>query len=414
MELVALRDRVSCVLPLRDGSWLALEAVAPRRERTGVHATLRIVLEDRVVAWTQCNIERDEERGRLARKAYRMLAGLARGLVSEAELIHWLDVFCSRVWETYTEPFRPMELRPEEGKPAEPLIWPPLLLKNGGTIMFGPPGRGKSYTALVLAVVVDAMVEAGPFRPLRRAKTVYVNLERSSHSIARRLRAINVALGLPPSRPLRVLNARGRTYADVHDILLTDVEREGVELVVLDSISRAGLGTLIEDTTANRIMDALNALGVSWLALAHTPRADEGHAYGSVMQDAAADVVVRLLSQQQGSRLGVGFQVTKANDLGQVPLAIACYEFQDGELRAIRRARAGEFADIEAERPQSLSERIVELLLDMGQMTASQVAQELGCSRERAAKALRALADAGQLHAFRRGREVYYGAATDV
>jgi biotin operon repressor len=411
MELIATHNRVSCVISLEDGSLLAFDALNPRRERTGVHATLRISLDGAVLAWTLCNVERSEERTRLARKAHRMLGEMVRQLVTEADLTHWVDEFCARIWDAYTDASRPVDVVPEDGPPAEPLLQPPILVERGGTILFGPPGRGKSYTALVLAVALDAGVEAGVFRPRRPVRAIYVNLERPRHSLARRLRMVNLALGLAPDRPLRMLNARGRTYADIHDILLDDIQRHGIGLVVLDSISRAGLGTLNEDITANRLMDSLNALGVAWLALAHTPRADPEHAYGSIMQDAAADIVVRLVSQSLETKLGVGLQVTKANDLGKVPMSIMCLEFANGQLQTVRKARSGEFADIEAERPRSLSEQIMELLLDVGQLTASQVAQELGYSREWVVKALRALTSAGQVHAFRKGHEVYYGAA---
>jgi len=414
MELIATHNRVSCTIPLEDGSLLALDALNPRRERTGVHATLRISLDGTVLAWTLCNVERSEERTRLARKAHRMLGEMVRQLVTEADLTHWVDEFCARIWDAYTGPSRPVDVTPEDGPPAEPLLQPPILVEGGGTILFGPPGRGKSYTALILAVALDAGVEAGVFRPRRRVKAIYVNLERPRHSLARRLRMVNLALGLAPDRPLRMLNARGRTYADIHDILLEDIQRHGIGLVVLDSISRAGLGTLNEDITANRLMDALNALGVAWLALAHTPRADPDHTYGSIMQDAAADIVVQLISEASEEKLGVGLQVTKANDLGRVPMATICLEFANGQLQTIRKARAGEFVDIEAKKPRSVSEQIMELLLDVGQMTASQVAQELGYSREWVVKALRALASAGQVRAFRKGHEVYYGAAGDV
>jgi hypothetical protein len=243
-------------------------------------------------------------------------------------------------------------LSPESGPPADPILDPPLLVEGGGTILYGPPGRGKSYTALAIAIAVDAGVAVGPLTPLRPGRALYINLERYRTSIARRLHALNCALGLPHSRPMLVINARGRTLLDLAPAIEMTIKEHRISLLVLDSLSRAGMGSLVEDMSANRVMDMLNSWEVTWLAIAHTPRADSSHVYGSIMLDAAADICIQAITQTADGRLGVGLKVTKANDIAMSSFPVLCYEFsRDGVLTAIRAAHPREFADIDRYAP---------------------------------------------------------------
>ncbi len=412
MEIVLTPDGAMAEISLaQDGELpLRIQATGIRRERTGIHATLHIYLRDRCLAWSHFNLERDEERTRLARKAHRLLSALDREMLPERELVHYLDLFCHRLWPAHLQRYSAELLSPESGPPADPILDPPILVEGGGTILYGPPGRGKSYTALAIALAVDAAIPAGPLTPLRPGRVLYINLERYRTSIARRLHALNCALGLPPYRPLLVINARGRTLLDLAPTIEMAVRQHRISLLVLDSLSRAGMGSLVEDISANRVMDMLNSWEVTWLAVAHTPRADTSHVYGSIMLDAAADICIQAITQAADGRLGVGLKVTKANDVSLTAFPVLCYEFsREGILTAIRAARPREFADIDKERPRRLPDQLLELLHDQGPMSAEEAAAALGCSRSYVAETLRFLEQQGRLLSFRSGRRTIYG-----
>lgn len=387
MRLHVERETVHGVVPLgkvagASAVELALRLEGLRRERTGLHGTLYVLVrgeEERLLAWSYLNIERQEDRGALARRAYRMLGEGLRQAASELDMLHWLDWFCAHAWPALLETYAVEQVEGERGAPAVPLMEPPLVIEGGGTILYAQPGRGKSYSALTLAVALDAGVEAGPLRPLGQLPVLYINLERDARSLRRRLAAVNAALGLPERRPLWMLNARGRTLVDIYPRVARFLREHEVGLVVLDSISRAGMGSLVEDVTANRVMDALNSLGVAWLALAHTPRGDETHAYGSIHQDAAADICVQLLSQACPGKVGVLYKCTKANDL---PLwgasSVLCFEFEQEGLVAVREGRPGEFPALEEEMGQTLGDQIEAVLRQAGILTVEEIARELG------------------------------------
>ncbi len=52
---------------------------------------------DRCLAWSHFNLERNEERTRLARKAHRFLSSLGQHLLPEGQLVHYLDMFCHQL-----------------------------------------------------------------------------------------------------------------------------------------------------------------------------------------------------------------------------------------------------------------------------------------------------------------------------
>ena len=68
------------------------------------------------------------------------------------------------------------------------------IIKGGGTILFAPPGRGKSWIGLLMACSVDSGVSDVWDVPTAR-KCLFVNLERSAESVQRRLGLVNTAMG---------------------------------------------------------------------------------------------------------------------------------------------------------------------------------------------------------------------------
>jgi len=200
----------------------------------------------------------------------------------------------------------------------------------------------------------------------RQANVLYVNLERDAASMARRLANVNEALGLPRNRPLAFQNARGKTLTDTMGAVEAYVKKRNIELVMLDSISRSGFGDLNENRPVNAIMDALNGVAKAWMAIAHTPRADETHVYGSQMFEAAADVMIQMTSQEGRTRdlMGVALQVTKANDIPKPPMRFWGLEFAEGGygLKSIWSARESEFPTLAAGKRMSIEEGVLAFL----------------------------------------------------
>lgn len=381
---------------LTTGNALRFAARDVRKERTGVHANISISLNWVNLAWSNFNIERDEERVRLANSAYKHLDPKANALDLQEfpmqPFKHALDLFCLGLWDHIVgaDIGEDMEGSEEIGPPK--LLLGNYVMDGGGTIMYAAPGRGKSYTAMAMAVSLTwGRENVWSLTDARRV--LYINLERSRDSMRWRLARVNKALGLPAETPLPFLNARGKSLNDVYEAAARSVEVHSCQVVVLDSISRAGVGDLNENQPVNRAIDMLNRLTPTWLAIAHTPRADETHVYGSVHFEAGEDIGVGLIAQTSasGSRTGIGLRVDKANDLPRnLPIAVHAMEWDEFGLTGIRKSSAREFPELASGDRQDFIEQVKEYLLMVGSATASDIGKELNKDRSTVSRQLTA------------------------
>lgn len=390
---------------LGTGNRLQFAAENIRRERSGVHATLGISMNGKSLAWDYLNVERLGDRVRLANSAYKHLDELDRGVWPENQHRQAFDLFAYGLWREHIKAMigGPLEGDPDAGAPET--ICGPYAIDGGGGIIYSPPGKGKSYTALSMAVSMD--VGAPLIWPVKQRKCLYLNLERSAASMRHRLARINAALALDPRRPLTFINARGKPLGDLVDVVKETIARHSCEVLIVDSISRTGMGDLTDATTANRIIDTLNNLSPTWLALGHTPRSDDTHVFGSVHFTAGADLEVRLLSQSQNGTTGIGLQVTKANDLPKVPMFVFALDWDAAGLKALRPATLGEFPELAAGKERTLGEEAEEYLKAAGLATATEVARELGRNRSNLAVLLSR--DPRFARVRKDGKEVLYG-----
>lgn len=377
------------------GHHLALSAEEVRRDRTGVHARATITMNQVTLAWSVLNVEKDEDRVRLVNSAWGHInANGVAAVFPKPYLKYEFDQFCQGLWQAHLQAMEPEEMAGDPAPKPPLMTLDPYVIAEGGTIVFAPPGRGKSYTAYLMGVSVDAGVSA--LWPVRQTRTLLVNLERARPGVRSRLGNVNRILGLPMDRPLLTMNARGKSLADVYEACKRAIAERGVGFLVLDSISRAGMGDLNENQSVNRIMDMANALCPTWLALAHTPRKDESHIFGGMHFDACADVTVRLTSQQdEGGPLGVGLMIDKTNDVPKRPMQLLAFEFGERGLETVRRAKAGEFPDVEAGRRMSMKQTVIEWMRDnSGKGTAGMIADDTGHARTNVSRLLTSETDA--------------------
>ena len=379
-----------------------------RRERTGLHAKVTILYKFTPLTWSVFNIERNEERAKLAKNAHLRLKPEIKKEYPETDLKRDFDIFCQDLWQFYLSHYSPELVYGDETPLPLTFYLRPYILKGGGTILFAPPGRGKSNTALLWAQSINSGV--AKFWPVKQAPVLVINLERSRESLQRRLSAVNRILGLPAVTPLRILNARGQSLSEVMDACRKAIRQYDIKVVILDSISRAGFGDLTENRPVNAIIDALSGLTETWIALAHTPRQDESHVYGGVMFDAGADIIVRLSSALgMNGCLGLKYEITKANDIARGQTSTWAMSFDELGLNDFRVAHAYEFPEIEGITTKPMVTAIKDYLLeqDSGDATATEIAESLNLNRGNVASVL---AQSGLFVKTRKeGRSVYYG-----
>lgn len=396
-----------------EGQTVRYQATAIRQESGKPKALCTIVQGGRILEEDDIALGRREERIRLANAAHKNLNGLGKVYPAD-RMQHDFLLFCRGLYPAWLGESGAVWTKGDL-EPSEPdFLVHEYALRDAGTIMFAPPGMGKSWTALILAVCVDAGLSH--LVPVQQVPVEYVNLERSEASFSRRLGMVNEALGLPRDRPLLMHHARGRSLTDVFDAVQRDIQKEGVGLTFIDSLSRAGGGSLIKDDVANKSMDMANALGSAWWFLAHTPRQDETHAFGSQMFDAAADVTLQLRSQEMddpttGSPLmGVSLRVEKANDIAKARRRIWTYEFDRRfGITGVREAERGEWPELEDDGAPSPQDRIVEALR-YGEMYVAEIAEAIGKDASNVSTYLKDMLANGKVRQTRKdGNRQYYG-----
>lgn len=364
------------------GRLLTFKAETLRSERTGIHGRATILCDYSLLAWSFFNFEKSEDRVRLSNLAYKQIKGELRDLYSEVDLKRDFDIFCAGVWDFYLSSYSPEMIQGSETPAPLKYLLKPYIIEGGGTIIFAAPGRGKSFSALLWAISINNGINK--FWQTSKAPVLFINLERSRESIKRRLSLINKVLELPATKPLLILNARGKSLADVIAPCQRMIDKLGIKLIFLDSISRAGYGDLTENSPANAIIDSLSSLCNTWVAMAHTPRSDESHIFGGIMFEAGADIVVRISSEiSKEGTLGVGYEITKSNDIARPKQEIWAMEFNDTGLAKVRQAKAFEFPEVEGKAKKEMEETIKDFILnqDSGDATATQIFLATGFSR---------------------------------
>ena len=399
---------------------LVMRADQIRTANTGIHATLKLYgLRDgrrRFLAGTTCNVTRDEERTKLINTARRqatpeyeeMLFGPAD---TKVLMKRDFDIFCFAIYDTLMAVEEPSAVTGEMLGPMQ-FVAKPHVLSNSGTILFGPGGSGKSTTAFLLAVAVDSGTNG--IWATAATPTLYINLERSADSIIRRIFAVNSALGLDPDRPLNVLNARGKSLTSLEPIIRKFVEEHGIKFLILDSISRTGIGKLTEDDTANMLINMLNSFGCAWLAIGHTSKENKDETFGSVHYGNGADITAALSSEKRGAlETGVRIEVKKANDIAfPAPMTLQYTFDEEYGLHTARLAGAEEYPELEA-RPPSAGEAVYQWLLnDAGRGTATMAAKATGFQRAAITKVFER--DPRFTRVEQIGVEVFYGVKHDV
>jgi len=354
-----------------------------RRDKTGLHGKATILHKFTPLAWSVFNLERNEERTKLAKNAFARLKPEIKKTYTEADLKWDFDLFCADLWPFFLSHYTPELVYGDETPTPLTFYLKPYIMQGGGSILFAPPGRGKSNTALLWGQSINCGVRK--FWPVTQAPVLVINLERSKETIQRRLSAVNKILSLPAPTPLRILNARGRSLSEVMDACRRAIKQFEIKVVILDSISRAGFGDLTENKPVNAIIDALSGLAETWLALAHTPRMDESHVYGGVMFEAGADIVVKLSScQSMNGTLGVGYEITKANDIACGGMDRWAMEFAESfGLTAFRVAKPYEFPELEGQTKKPMVQSIMDFIFEQatGDASASGIAEALSLNR---------------------------------
>jgi len=296
-------------------------------------------------------------------------SALVKYLERRCEISDWSEVVeqvCFLVLDTMREGqpvVRITDVAPREQQSRFRIA--PLVVEGFPTIIFGPGGAGKSQLAAMLAMAVhgddgkgwnvcDLVVEPGP--------VLVCDWELDAVTYREVCDPIAVGLGIPLSN-FHYRQCTAPLYEEAAAIGRF-IAREGIAMVVVDSLGYAIGGDKTSQELTMRMFGAIRGWGCTALCIDHITN-DESNGdrpYGSVytINSARALWRVRAAQEEGSSELNIGLFQTKAN-FGKQPPVGFLFRFSDGATSIERQdvRQVGEFRDT-----VSLSMRIRTALLE--------------------------------------------------
>jgi hypothetical protein len=226
-------------------------------------------------------------------------AGLIRQLKSSdnvLEYVNWqwiVDCIAFKVSEVSRRQEPTLEIMPRYEAPLTPdYLLDPVLPRGHPTVIFGDKGTFKSLTALVIAYIVqlpyiDNSLDLAPI-PGQSCVCLYLDYEDEESSITKRWTALHRGFRDPNQAELEMPILYRRMSAPLIDSvesLRSEIVENHVGLVIVDSLGPAAGGNLYDPQPAIEYHQALRALGVTSLTLAHNskdPLAKRKSIFGSV------------------------------------------------------------------------------------------------------------------------------------
>ena len=146
-------------------------------------AKIGIYLNDRILEYSYCKYDDAAERNRILNSTYSSLSEIVTAIYTKEDMKHDFRLFCAGLWDQLLDTIPIGAIKGNIDANPTTFLVDPYIMQGAGTILYAPPGKGKSYTALLLAVSIDA--GNSNLWPVTQKRVAFVNLERSEESIAR-------------------------------------------------------------------------------------------------------------------------------------------------------------------------------------------------------------------------------------
>lgn len=171
-----------------------------------------------------------------------------------------------------------------------PMLFAPFLVKDGANLLFGDGGTGKTFFCLRLALSLATGKPFLGYTPQEAVPTLFVDYEDNERTASFRLSRLcaDPALGLNPITAkmcFRYVNPQGAPIYTIVPALKKIIRDHNIGLVLIDSVASACGAEPEKAESAALYYNALKALGVTSLSIAHVVKTEgskQDKAFGSV------------------------------------------------------------------------------------------------------------------------------------
>lgn len=337
---------------------------------------------------------------------------------------HMVVPSCAIVVKQFTAPSPAINLADVDASGFEDRYLFPMLPVGETTFCYGDSESLKSTLVQAIGCCIQqgAPLPWGP-RPLEQLQVLYCDWETNEVVLASRVRRLALGMGLEARvnmtyrGTLRTRNATPlRTLADEAGNLREQIQREGIGLVIVDSIGFAVDGKLVDDDVARGAMAALRQLPCTRLVVAHISKESSRQGggrvdpFGSTFFRAGirSGFEVRRSEEDTFEGADIGIYHWKSNDGAHVkPFGLrVSFEPNDGPIH-IERQDLAEVPDLAMR--TSLATRLRQLLAHGGARTIIDLADQLDAKPDTVKHALQRMPDALRIDDGGRGAVATWG-----
>lgn len=300
--------------------------------------------------------------------------------------IDWASILedCVRLTARTFEAGEELVNLPDVVPTAQRYILPPLVRDQEPTIVFGDGGSGKSYLVLAAAMAIQSGEPYIPFPVETRREVLYLDWEADAETHRRRMQRLALGINSIDSLPAIKYRRCSMSLAEHLRQLKEDVAKNSIGLVIVDSAAAAAGGEPESADVAIRFFNALRALKVASLIVAHTTK-DQGakhKPFGSTFWHNESRSTFEVIRQQEedSEDIEMGLFHRKANDSRlvaphglQLRFTTTTAWFESFDLKR----------EASAQMEQHLSHRgrVERYLLDVQRATVQDISESLGLSQ---------------------------------
>jgi hypothetical protein len=295
--------------------------------------------------------------------------------------LDWYDMVeqaCLEVVDDYRqgEPLIRVGQLPSDHTENDFVLWP-LCRTGEPTLVFGESGQGKSFVGVLAAALVQSGTVTSMLMPYQPANVLYLDYEASPKEIDRRLHAFSRGLGKMYSPTEFSYRFGTQTVAHDMEAVRRIVVEQHIGLIVIDSLSMAVGGDLVDPHAIIACFRALRALKIASLIIHHENR--QGGYYGSAYILAQTRSAWELKGAKDDDGMVVGLFHRKSNN-GRLmqPIGLRFSFGRDQNNEESIDISAGDLLQFETTaQSMPLVDRIRDLL-EHGSRRPSELAVELG------------------------------------
>lgn len=185
-------------------------------------------------------------------------------------------------------------------------------------LLYGKGSAAKGWLAIRMGL---GMTVTGEFlgRECIRGGVLYVDYEDNRAAFKRRARRLLAGMGIDEPEGLgdrfHYWDPMGVPLAQLVSGLSAKIQRDGIQLIIVDSVVAACGGRPEEAETAQRYFNALRKLGIASLSIAHISKAGNGDdPFGSIFFTNFPRRTLLVTRAGEGDSFGLAVQVKKIND----------------------------------------------------------------------------------------------------